>query len=144
MNVTNSLSTRTALSKYWHETGERATASTPVLPNRELSSNPLTHGRAIPATAGHSAPWDLPSRGRKWGSEGCTRQSGVSHVPQPAAKCKLHGDPSLNLPGFLNSTSCHSRNRQWMVIPLLKLLSWFQQSETKKVRDWLYFQFRFK
>lgn len=67
-----------------------------------------------------------------------------SHVPQPAAKCELHSDPSLNLPGFLNSTSCHSRYRQWMVIPLLKLPSWFQQSKTKNVRDWVYFQFRFK
>lgn len=85
MSVTNSLSTRTALFKCWHKMSERATASTPVLPNEEFSSNPLAHGRAIPATAGHSAPWDLPGRGRKWGSESCTRL----RVEQPSVSCTV-------------------------------------------------------
>lgn len=61
-------STRTVLPRCRYKTGERATASTPVLSNREFSSNPLAHARATPATVGHSAPRDLPSRGRKWGS----------------------------------------------------------------------------
>lgn len=92
INVTNSLSTRTVLNKCWHKTGERAIASTPVLFNREFSSNPLAHGRA---TAGHSAPQDLPSRGRKWGSvsqraaQGWEQSQPCPPSQQPNSSCRV-------------------------------------------------------
>lgn len=132
---------QTAVSTHWHKTGEISTASIPVLSNRETSSTPLAHKRATYPSAGCSTPRDLPSKDKKWGS---ILQKAVQAIaPDQQPTWKLRRDLSLNLPGFLNSISCHSRYRQWMVIPLLKLPYWFQQSETKNVRDRLYFQFRF-